>query len=355
LCREDADPLSPRELEQNKKGKGISIMNIRHLFVCTAATLLALPLLVGSAASGATIEVVETFDISGMGRFTEPQKINDRGDIVGVVVDPALGVARGFFRGRHGQQDNVFVEPNDTGNVTQGRGINNAREICGNYTNGSDGTSHGFFLMRNVFLGFDIPGTESTLPLGINDAGDFSGSVVNLDATQDGFVSIGGTITQFAIPDAVATLAYQINASNQSAGYYVDADGVTTHGYLRDSDGTLTFPIDPEGSVGTILFGNNDANWVVGRYTDGAGITHGLFFVTPDEFVTFDFPGSGFTSLNGINQQGFICGRYVDSAGIEHGLIARVNLNGTSSPNRSLPAKPVQQTPERSGIGAAAL
>ena len=112
--------------------------------------------------------------------------------------------------------------------------------------------------------------------------------------------------------------------------------------------------------MGTILFGNNDSNWVVGRYTDVDGITHGLFFMTPGEFVTFDFPGSAFTSLNGINQQGYICGRYVDDAGIEHGIIAKVDPNGTSGPNKTntLPArliKPVQLTPERSGIGAPAL
>lgn len=335
-------------------------MKVRHLFVYIIAAFVALPL-VGAVASAATIEVVETFDISGMGRNTEPQKINDRGDIVGAVVDPVAGVTRGFFRARKGQSKSTFVDPNDTGNVTQGRGINNAREICGNYTNGSDGTSHAYFLVRGVFTGFDIPDASGTLALGINDAGDFAGTVIESDGiTQDGYVSLGGTITQFAIPGATATLAYQLNASNQSTGYYVDADGVTPHGYLRDSDGTLAFPIDPDGSVGTVLFGNNDSNWVVGRYTDAEGITHGLFFMTPGEFVTFDFPGSAFTSLNGINQEGFICGRYVDASGVEHGIIARVNPNGTNEPNKNnaLPVtalKLVQPSPERSGIGAPAL
>jgi hypothetical protein len=53
-------------------------------------------------------------------------------------------------------------------------------------------------------------------------------------------------------------------------------------------------------------------------------VTHGLFFVPPNSFFTFDFPGSTFTSLNGISAQGFICGRYVDTSGIAHGFIARV-------------------------------
>ena len=334
-------------------------MRVKHLFVHSMAILVTLSL-VGSVASAATIEVIETFDVSGVGRNTEPQKINDRGDIVGAVVDPVAGVTRGFFRGRKGHSE-TFIEPNDTGNITQGRGINNAREICGNYTNGSDGTSHAYFLVRGVFTGFDIPDASSTLTLGINNSGNFAGTVVASDGiTQNGYISLGGTITQFAIPGASATLTYQLNASNQSTGYYVDADGVTTHGYLRDSDGTLTFPIDPDGSVGTVLFGNNDSNWVVGRYTDAAGITHGLFFTTLGEFVTFDFPGSSFTSLNGINQKGYICGRYVDASGSEHGILAKVNLDDTSDPNKTnplpeTPIRPVQPSPERSGIGTPAL
>jgi hypothetical protein len=332
-------------------------MRVKHLFAYIIAPLLAVSFVGTMAAT--TIEVIEIFDVPGKARLTEPQKINDRGDIVGAVVDPAAGVTRGFFRGGDGHS--TFVEPNDTGNLTQGRGINNARVICGNYTDGSDGTSHGYFLERGIFTEFNIADASGTVPLGISNSGDFVGTVIGSDGvTQNGFLSLGGTITQFAVPGASATLTYQLNASNQSTGYYVDADGVRTHGYLRDSDGTLTFPIDPDGSVGTVLFGNNDANWVVGRYTDAAGITHGLFFVTPDEFITFDFPGSAFTSLNGINQEGLICGRFVDAAGIEHGIVAQVNLKGTNAPekNNVLTAtglKPVPFSPERSGIGAPAL
>ena len=106
-------------------------------------------------------------------------------------------------------------------------------------------------------------------------------------------------------------------------GYYIDGSGIL-HGYYRDANGALHFPIDPTGSVGTVLFGLNNRNWVVGRYADASGVTHGLFFVPPNKFFTFDFPGSTFTSLNGISAQGYICGRYVDASGIAHGFIARV-------------------------------
>ena len=201
--------------------------------------------------------------------------------------------------------------------------------------------------------------TPWTGPLGINNAGDFVGSVILSDGTQPAFVSLGGTVTTFArAPTQPPLWLINLNTSNQITGYYIDA-AAATHGYLRESDGTLTFPIDPPGSTGTILFGNNDSNWVVGRYADGAGVTHGLFFMTPDDFLTFDFPDSTFTSLNGINQQGFICGRYVDTAGITHGFLAKVNPNGTSKPNRNklplAPVKPAHPALETLRPGAPAL
>ena len=49
-----------------------------------------------------------------------------------------------------------------------------------------------------------------------------------------------------------------------------------------------------------------------------------LSIIPPNQFATFDFPGSTFTSLNGINDKGVICGRYVDASGIAHGFLARI-------------------------------
>ena len=160
--------------------------------------------------------------------------------------------------------------------------------------------------------------------LGINDPGDFTGMFSNDDVTLQAFISVGGTITSFSVPGAIATLAYQINNSKQLVvGYYVDSSGIL-HGYYRDANGALHFPIDPSGSVETILFGDNNRNWVVGRYADSLRRDSWTLLYPPNNFFTFDYPGSTFTSLNGINAQGFICGRYVDASGIAHGIIARV-------------------------------
>jgi hypothetical protein len=191
-----------------------------------------------------------------------------------------------------------------------------------------------------------------TAILGINNARDFAGTIIPTGGIQEAFLSIGGTITAFAITNATATLAYQLNAMSQSCGYYVDADGVTTHGYWRDSDGTIHSPIDPVGSTSTILFGNNNTNQMVGRYIDAAGATHGILFLPQKNgFVVYDFPGSTFTSLNGINKSGEIVGRYVDSGGTAHGILLQAvrSRAGVTLP-LAPPSAPAQALPQRAVI-----
>jgi hypothetical protein len=301
-------------------------MKPKHIFNIILAVLFVFPLMgtfAQQAANSGSIEVITTFDYPGTGVVTtSPQKINERGDIVGEFIDSS-GVVRGFVRFSDGSFSAPIVDPNDTVGFTEGRGINNSGTVVGDYGS-PDANDHGFFLSGGTFTEYDVPGALSTDVFGINDAGDFTGTFSDDDVTLQGFVSVGGTVTSFSVPAATATLAYQINNSKQLVvGYYVDSSGIL-HGYYRDADGALHFPIDPSGSVQTILFGDNNRNWVVGRYVDSSGVTHGLFFTAPNNFFTFDYPGSTFTSLNGINSQGFICGRYGDASGIAHGIIARV-------------------------------
>ncbi len=280
------------------------------------------------AVFGVVCSALATFDYPGTGILsTRAQKINDTGDIVGDYFD-SNGVYRSFVRFSNGNFSAPIVDPNDTCNFTAGRGINNSRLVCGDYYYGNctPATAHGYFLMRNNFSQFDVPGSVSTVVLGVNNAGDFAGGFVDAAGTSQAFVSIGETITPFSVPGATLTAAYQLNSSNQTEGHYIDSSGIF-HGYVRDTNGALHFPIDPSGSIETELFGNNDSNWIVGRYQDSAGTTHGLFFVPPNRFFSFDYPGSTFTSFNGINAQGFICGRYLDASGIEHGILARVRVS----------------------------
>jgi hypothetical protein len=298
-------------------------MKKTYHIACSIAALLAITALQGFAGpADFSVELVNTFDYPGV-VSTQPQKISDSSTVVGVIIDSS-GVTSGFIRFENGHFSVPLVDPHDTANTTQARGINSSEFVCGDYLDAGSGTYHGFFLRGSKFHNFNVPGSTTTILLGLNDGGNFCGSDTPGSGVQSGFVSVGRTITEFTVPDATATLAYQINNSNQVAGYWIDINGVT-HGYYRDSDGSIVSPIDPAGSTGTIVFGNNDNNYLVGRYADAAGLTHGFVFIPPSTYVTYDFPGSTFTSLNGINGAGLIVGRYLDNAGIEHGILARIN------------------------------
>src|SRR5881392_1012358 len=283
----------PRFRNGNSIKEAIRIMKPKQIFISILAVLFVFPLMgtfAQQAANSGSIEVITTFDYPGTGNLTLPQKINERGDIVGEFID-SNGVTRGFVRFSDGSFSAPIVDPNDTVGFTEGRGINNLGTVCGDYAT-SDGNLHGFFLSGGTFTEYDVPGAPTTNVLGINDPGDFTGSFSYGSGIFQGYISVGGTLTSFSVPAAIATLAYDINDSKRLVvGYYIDSSGIL-HGYYRDSDGTLHFPIDPTGSVGTILFGDNNRNWVVGRYADASGVTHGLFFVPPNNFFTFDFPGS---------------------------------------------------------------
>jgi hypothetical protein len=328
-------------------------MKISLRLVRYAVGFAALALTGASAQSPASIsiELVSTFDYPGTGIQTQPQKISDKHAVVGTFLDPS-GVSRGFVMLASGRFTNPLVDPADTVGFTEGRGINSSRVVCGDYANDASGNLHGYFFFRGFYQNFDVFDTTFTAILGINNARDFAGTVIPTGGIQEAFVSIGGTITEFVVTGATATLAYMLNTTNQSCGYYVDADGVTTHGYWRDSDGTINAPIDPVGSTSTILFGNNDMNLMVGRYLDAAGATHGILFLpSNNSFVVYDFPGSTFTSLNGINKRGEIVGRYIDSGGTAHGILLQVvrSSAGVTLP-LARPSAPAQASPQRAVV-----
>jgi hypothetical protein len=305
--------------------KGINMKTTRRIVGICFSILIAVlsPCAFAEALAGVAIEVISTFDYPGVGNLTRPQKISDKGDIVGLYVDNT-GATRGFIMfGGTGHFSVPLVAPDDTANLTEGRGINNSRLVCGDYLDNASGTFHGFFAQKGTYMNYDVPGSTTTIVLGVNNVGNFCGSDTPATGVQSAFLSIGGTVTEFAIPDATATLAYQINEANQSCGYFVDAAGVS-HGFFRDSDGSIRSPLDYPGSTSTIIFGNNNKNWMVGRYTTPDGLTHGFFLILPNKFLNYDYPGATFTSLNGINSDGLVVGRYMDASGIEHGILAQV-------------------------------
>src|SRR5215470_4979862 len=153
-------------------------MKPKHIFNSILAVLFVFPLMgtfALQAARSGSIEVITTFDYPGIGNQTLPQKINERGDVVGEFID-SNGVVRGFVRFSDGSFSDPIVDPNDTVGFTEGRGINNPRTVVGDYVI-SDGTVHSFLLSGSTFTEYDVPGALQTNLLGINNPGDLYGHV----------------------------------------------------------------------------------------------------------------------------------------------------------------------------------
>ena len=269
--------------------------------------------------AGAQVQLISTFDYPGVGNQTIPEKVNDRGDIIGGFTDSS-GATRGFIMFRNGTFSPPIKDPNDTENFTLGTGINDSGLACGFYVDGSTGAIHSFFLMNRTITNYDVAGSTATTLWGVNTDGDFCGSAT-IGGVEEGFVSIGGVVTEFAVTGALGTEPLALNDLDEICGLYTDSSG-KIHGFYRDADGTIHAPVDPPNSTDTELYGYSNRNIIVGRFRDGTG-THGLVFRPPDRFIVYSYPGSNLTSFGGINSRNEIVGRYADATGL-HGLIAQL-------------------------------
>lgn len=282
---------------------------------------LAVSMPVNICAQQPVIQLVTTYDYLGQGNSTIAFGINNRGDIAGDFVD-SNNIQRGYIRYRDGSFSAPLLEPNDTGNITRGLGINYFRVVTGTYFSNTDNAFHGFLFNSGIFTSYDI-NSLPTSANGINDWGHVVGTFGAPTQANQGFLKSGGTLKTFSVPGSTDTRAIGVNNFDMIVGRYLDSGNIN-HGYIRNWNGSLIFPVDYPGATFTTLNGVNDFGLIVGLYRDGAGKEHGFLLKRPNTFVTFDYPNAAGTSLNGINDEGFISGRYTDSSGIRHALIARV-------------------------------
>jgi hypothetical protein len=105
---------------------------------------------------------------------------------------------------------------------------------------------------------------------GENDAGDFVGFYITEPFSVIGFVNLGGVPTSFTMIGN-DTFPKAINNLGQIVGYYG-----FHHGFFRDADGTLTFPIDYPNSTFTEIYGLNDRGLMVGTWESADFDLHGL-------------------------------------------------------------------------------
>jgi hypothetical protein len=194
-------------------------------------------------------------------------------------------------------------------------------------------TSHGFLVDRGVVTTIDhpkataIPATPAeqagTATTGIDDRGRILGAYLGRDRVIRHFVrDRKGRFETIEDPPGGSDFDEYVDINNRGdiVGFYNDADGATTTGFLRGKSGRFT-SIDVPGSLLTGPLKVNDRRQVVGIYVDAAdGGLHGFLWEDGD-FKTIDVQGAAGTAVLGINNRGQMVGSYIDDAGAYHGFL----------------------------------
>ena len=197
-------------------------------------------------------------------------------------------------------------------------------------------TSHGFLAKRGVLSPIDHPrattipatpdGQAGTATTGINDRGEVLGAYEGRDRVIRHFVrDRKGRFARLEDPPGGSDLDEYVDINNrgETVGFYNDAQGATTTGFLRTKRGRFVDVVVP-GSVVSGPLKINDRRQVVGIYVDKAESVHG-FLWDDGEFRTIDVPGATGTVVLGINNRGHMVGSYIDANGAYHGFLRKRN------------------------------
>jgi probable HAF family extracellular repeat protein len=211
----------------------------------------------------------------------------------------------------------------------QANGVNASGQIVGLYEDSFSHT-HGFLFSGGSYTTLNDPNANNqTSANAINDAGQIVGSYTDATFHTHGFKYTSGTYTDINVAGAVDTSATGINASGQIVGYYRDGNGY--HGFL-DVNGTFTALNDPLATNGTYANGINDQGQIIGYYRDNVGSGLHNFRYSNGVYTPLDFPTPTVASVYGINNANQIVGSYSDGLYL-HGFVAQPNIGSDFNGN----------------------
>ena len=292
------------------------LIRFSPLLLLGASLLASLPV----ASADPTIQlIVPSYDYTpGRAKATLATAIADDYRVVGTYANSHV-VQDSYLRLANGRFSRPISVPGAA--FTTASGINTAGLVCG--TSISNG-SHGFFFDGTTYTQYDLPGNVETNVTGENNAGDFVGVANDGQGVRTNFINVAGVITTFTIPGFSDVSPIAINNLGQIAGHYTAG---AQHGFFRDADGTLTYPIDyPLAGASTEILGLNDQGLMVGTYYVGSGPLHAFVIKDRTHFISYDYPGGAATVFGGINNSNAICGYYTDAvSGFYHAFIARLS------------------------------
>jgi hypothetical protein len=257
------------------------------------------------------------FDVPGA-TSTAAYDINDRGQIVGLLVD-AAGVFHGFLLDK-----GVFTRIDVPGaSLTTALGINDRGQIVGEFQD-SAGVSQGYVLTDGLLTRVEPPDATFTQAIEINDRGQIVGVYQDAQGIFHGYLLDQGSFTRIDVPGATATELTSINNHGQIAGNFIDAEGFI-HQFFSDKGGFTRIdvpgsaPITDVAARETIRI--NDRGQIASTIPDGTGGRHG-YLVDRGAFTQIDVPGALATEVLGISDRGQLAGFVLDTEIVGHGLVA---------------------------------
>ncbi len=190
----------------------------------------------------------------------------------------------------------------------QADGISNSGLIVGSYSPYA-GDSGGYFL-------YDSKSGSSTLfqfangfpyfiPTGVNNSGTIIGYEGDLEyGTAQGYIGTPGGVVPLIYPGSVSTEPLAINDAGVVVGTYLDTRGAS-HGFIYRSNGAFQTVDAPGGQ--TVLDGINNVGQIVGVVSNPSQTP----FLLSNGTYTYYYCGPpGFGRPSGINDSGFASSLY---------------------------------------------
>jgi hypothetical protein len=169
--------------------------------------------------------------------------------------------------------------------VDQLLGVNDSDIAVGFYTD-ANGNNHGYEynINSNTYSSVVDPNAPSAslTAAAINDHGDVAGIYTNpANGNTDGFLLSHGRLTDLTVPGSSSTMALGVNNFDEVVGVFVPTGNANAlEGFTWTPQHGFTTVNDPNGATTTTINGVNDLGQVVGFYVDANGNTDG-FLATP--------------------------------------------------------------------------
>jgi len=219
--------------------------------------------------------------------------INNGGTTVGFYAD-SNGATTPNFLG-FVDQSGTFKSVQDpstpaTGPTTnQLLGVNDLGVAAGFYVDASGNSqAYTYTIAGGTFTPITLPGADnavSTTAAAINNGGVVAGFFVNSGGATEGFLDNGGTFTVFEVPGSNNTMFLGINNDGQAVGVYQDGSGFNNGFVYSIASGTFQTVDDPNAvsmNGGTTINGVNDKGELVGFYSDVNANTIGFLAMVPE-------------------------------------------------------------------------